>query len=75
VEARDIPGAQTVSLSFTAYGPNVKLTAVRNTEEIIKCITLKQYFTGQSNMQKWQQDKGQLLVFTAKYCVNQNVQV
>jgi hypothetical protein len=70
VEARDIPDAQIVSFSFTAYGPTFELTAVRDTEEIIKRITLKQYCTGQTNMQKWQKDKEQLSLFTAKYCVN-----
>jgi len=72
---RDIPAAQTVSFSFTAYQANFKLTAVRNCEETTECIRMKKYCTGLAKMQKWQKDKAQLLAFPAKYYVNLNVQL
>jgi hypothetical protein len=49
---RDIPAAQTVSISFTAYRANFKLTAVRTCEETTECTTLNNYCTGQAKVQK-----------------------
>jgi uncharacterized protein YqhQ len=49
------------------------VTAVRNCEETIQCLTLKKYCTGQAKMQKWQKVKAQLLVFPAKYHVTKAI--